>query len=51
MMRIHAPLGLDIGAVTPEEIALSLAAGIKAAFAGRDGTFLKYRKLPIHQRS
>lgn len=49
--RIYAPLGLDIGAVTPEEISLSLASGIKAAFTGRDGTFLKYRKSPIHPRN
>jgi hypothetical protein len=51
MARIYAPLGLDIGAQSPEEIALSLAAGIRAAFAQRDGSFLKYRKLPIHSRS
>ena len=51
MVRIYAPLGLDIGAQTPEEIALSLAAGIRAAFAQRDGSFLKYRKSPIHSRS
>ncbi len=51
MERIYAPVGLDIGAVTPEEIALSLAAGIKAAFAKRDGTFLKFRDTPIHKRN
>ena len=51
MARIYAPLGLDIGAQTPEEIALSLAAGIRAAFAQRDGSFLKYRTSPIHSRS
>jgi xanthine/CO dehydrogenase XdhC/CoxF family maturation factor len=51
MERIYAPLGLDIGAQTPEEIALALAAGIRAAFSGRDGTFLKYRTSPIHPRS
>ncbi|MGB4398781.1 MAG: XdhC family protein [Daejeonella sp.] len=50
MERIYAPVGLDIGAVNPEEIALSLAAGVKAAFAKRDGSFLKYRETPIHQR-
>ena len=48
MNRIYAPIGLDIGAVTPEEIALSLAAGIRAAFSGRDGQFLKFRQSPIH---
>lgn len=51
MDRIYAPLGLDIGATTPEEIALSLAAGIKAAFAGRDGSFLRTRQFPIHPRN
>ena len=50
MERIYAPLGLDIGAQSPEEIALSLAAGIRAAFAQRDGSFLKYRTSPIHPR-
>jgi len=51
MARIYAPLGLDIGAVNPEEIALSLAAGIRAAFSGRDGSFLRDRRLPIHPRN
>jgi xanthine/CO dehydrogenase XdhC/CoxF family maturation factor len=51
MERIYAPLGLDIGAVNPEEIALSLAAGIRAVFSGRDGSFLRDRKLPIHPRN
>lgn len=51
MMRLHAPVGLDIGAVTPEEIALSLAAGVKAAFANRDGNFLKFRASTIHPRN
>lgn len=50
MIRIHAPVGLDIGAVTPEEIALSLAAGVKSAFAKRSGSFLKLRDTPIHSR-
>lgn len=51
MERIYAPIGLDIGAVTPEEIALSLAAGIRAAFSGRNGQFLKFRQSPIHPRN
>ncbi len=48
--RIYNPLGLDIGATSPEEIALSAFAEIKAHFSGRRGTSLKFRKGPIHQR-
>jgi molybdopterin adenylyltransferase len=40
LTRIRSPLGLDIGSKTPAEIALSIAAGIVAARAGRDGGWL-----------
>lgn len=50
MQRIYAPIGLDIGAVSPEEIALSLAAGIKSALSNRSGKFLRDRKSPIYPR-
>jgi xanthine/CO dehydrogenase XdhC/CoxF family maturation factor len=49
-LRIHAPIGLDIGAVTPEEIALSLAAEVKAALASREGGFLRLRPTSINDR-
>ena len=35
--RIHAPIGLDIGAANPAEIAVAVVAEIVAAFRGRTG--------------
>jgi len=47
--RIFSPVGLDIGAATPEEIALSVCAEIRAFFSRRDGNRLKYRPKPIYE--
>jgi xanthine dehydrogenase accessory factor len=43
-------VGLDIGAETPEEVALSIAAEIAAVLRGRDGVALSFREGPIHMR-
>ena len=51
MERIYAPAGLDIGALSPEEIALAIIAEVKAVFAKREGGFLRLRHLPIHERT
>lgn len=48
--RLHAPVGLDIGAETPEEIAAAVVAQVVAVFADRDGGHLRDRAGPIHRR-
>ena len=48
--RAHFPTGLDIGAETPDEIALAVFAEIQAVLAGRPAGFLKDRAGPIHTR-
>lgn len=48
LAKLHAPVGLDIGADTPEEIALAIVAEIRAALSGRNGGFLRERKGSIY---
>ena len=48
--ELHAPAGLDIGAETPEQIALSILSEVQATFAGRPGGALRQRDGSIHGR-
>ena len=46
--NLYAPVGLDLGAETPEEIALSIVSEIAAVLGGRAGGSLRDRGGPIH---
>ena len=49
LQRFYYPIGLDLGAETPEEIALAIVAEIQAVFSNRSGGMLRDRKVPIHR--
>ncbi|GAA4380913.1 XdhC/CoxI family protein [Hymenobacter koreensis] len=48
--RLYSPVGLNLGAETPEEIALSIVAEIQAVRQGRAGGMLRHTNEAIHAR-
>lgn len=51
MEKLYAPVGLDIGAESPEQIAMSVLAEMLAVKNGRRGGFLKDQVEAIHPRT
>ena len=50
LSKVYGPTGLEIGAETPEEIALSIIAEIQAVMEGKQGGMLKHKPDVIHAR-
>jgi xanthine dehydrogenase accessory factor len=48
--RIHAPVGLEIGAETPQEVALAIMSEAQSALTHAQGQSLRDRVGPIHDR-
>ena len=46
--KLHAPIGLNLGGASPEEIALSVVAELQAVFQGKTGEKLRGRTGPLH---
>ncbi len=50
LAKVYAPVGLELGAETPSEIALAILSEIQAVITGTEGTFLKQKQGPIHKK-
>lgn len=51
LKNIYGPVGLEIGAETAEEIAVSIIAEIKAVLSGKSGGLLREKEDAIHPRN
>lgn len=51
LQKVYGPVGLEIGAETAEEIALSIIAEIQAVLQGKEGGQLRKKEDAIHARS
>jgi xanthine dehydrogenase accessory factor len=51
LSKVHGPAGLEIGAETPEEIALSIISEIQAVLSKAPGGQLKWKEDVIHART
>jgi xanthine dehydrogenase accessory factor len=51
LQRVHAPIGLEIGAVTPAEIAVSILAELIAVRRGADTSRMAMKRLDLLARS
>ncbi|MCG9793848.1 XdhC family protein [Flavobacterium algicola] len=49
--KIHAPIGLEIGAETPAEIGLAILAEIQSVLTNSSGRPLREKLVPIHKES